>query len=239
MRNRLKVGLMFALALLTETQAHALAMNNPPPAGTVVLDLNGTPVPHTFQSYTTANFTASATSTNISFAFREDPNFLSLDDVTVRDVTTSSAVTLVNGGFELGIVGQNAPVGWTYLNVFGAGAAGVVSTANPHTGSNSYYDGAIQAYDAITQAISTTVGDVYNISFFLNDNGSLTTFSRLSTNGNVTNTGGNGIDVVVYAGAIPTIANPVPEPATLASAGIAVLVGLGVAWRRRRAVAAA
>ena len=239
MRDRLKVGLMLALALLVANQADASPVNEPPPAGNVILDLNGTPVPHSYQLYTTGNFTASFASTNISFAFREDPNFLSLDDVTVRDVTTSSAVTVVNGGFESGIVGNNAPVGWTYLNIFGAGAAGVVSTANPHTGSNAYRDGAIQAYDAITQAIPTTIGDVYNVSFYLDDSGSLTTFSRLSTNGNTTDTGGNGIDVLVYAGAVPVRANPVPEPATLASAGIAVLVGLGVAWRRRRAVAAA
>ena len=71
----------------------------------------------------------------------------------------------------------------------------------------------MQGYDGITQGISTTPGSSYTISFFLSDTGSLTTFSRLSTNGNTTDTGGNGVDLLVYAGAIPTL--NVPEPASL------------------------
>ena len=64
-------GLLLATTLLT-TYAYADPINQPPPAGPVVLDLNGTPVPHSYQTYTTS-FVATAASTNISFAFREDP----------------------------------------------------------------------------------------------------------------------------------------------------------------------
>jgi hypothetical protein len=177
-------------------------------------------------------FTATQASTNISFSFREDPAFLGLDDVSV---TTGGGPNLVvNPGFELGPLGANAPTGWTYLNAFGAVAAGVVSTNNTspgsHTGTNYYRDGAVQAYDGITQAIATAIGSTYTISFWLDDNGPLTTFRRLSDNGDVTGTGGNGIDVLVYAGAIPTLA---PEPASLTILG-AALVGLGLMRRRRR-----
>ena len=70
------------------------------------------------------------------------------------------------------------------------------------------------ADDGITQAISTTPGSLYTISFWLNDNSGNSTFSRVSTNGNVTNTGGNGIDLLVYAGVVPTLTS-VPEPASL------------------------
>jgi PEP-CTERM motif len=230
MKGILKVGLSAALALLLANQANAQPMNEPPPAGPVILDLNGTPVPHTYQQYT-ASFTANSTTTNLSFAFREDPAFLFLDDVTMQNTTTNTAVTVVNGGFEQGPVGASAPTGWTYLNTFGAEAGGEVEANNPHTGNNAYVDGAVQAYDAITQAITTVVGDTYSVSFWLDDNGPLTTFSRLSTNGDTTDTGGNGIDLLVYAGnGVPTA---VPEPGSLILLGTG-LAFAGVMYRRRK-----
>src|ERR1700754_43905 len=88
---------------------------NPPtncgPAPGAILDLNGTPVPHTYTQYTTT-FVASQTTTNISFAFREDPAFLGLDDVVVQIGAGPSLLT--NGGFESGAGGKNAPVGCNY-----------------------------------------------------------------------------------------------------------------------------
>jgi hypothetical protein len=234
----LKVGLAAALAVILCGHAYAnpCPPGNPPtncaPPPGAIFDLNGTLVPHTYQQYTTT-FVAANASTNISFSFREDPAFLGLDDVSVTH--GGGANLLLNPGFELGTVGSNAPVDWTYLNSFGAGAAGVVAsggTPGAHSGSNYYRDGAIQAYDGITQAIATTPGSTYTISFWLDDNGPLTTFSRLSTNGNVSNTGGNGIDVLVYAGAIPTITTPEPASLTLLGIGLAVV---GIVRRRKSA----
>src|SRR6267143_5528651 len=129
----LRGALMGTLACLLADQAFALPCppGNPPtncaPPPGAILDLNGQPVPHVYTQFSVM-FTATQASTNISFSFREDPAFLGLDDVSVT--TGGGPNLLVNGGFESGIVGNNAPVGWTYLNSFGAGAAGVVST-NP------------------------------------------------------------------------------------------------------------
>jgi hypothetical protein len=252
MKNSLKLGLVVSLALLLANQAHADLkpvpsvdpVNLPPPSG-AILDLNGQPLPTSYTQYT-ATFTATGTTTNISFALRDDPGYLSLDNVTLQNNTTSSPVSVVNGGFESGPVGSNTPTGWTYLNSFGASFAGVVADAStavggalPYAGNNFYQDGATQAYDGITQAISTTVGDSYTISFRLNQvnvNGIGTVFSDLSTNGNNTADGGtlgNGIDVLVYAGAIPVSA--VPEPSSLVYAiGIPAIGILILAARRRR-----
>src|SRR5207248_9099681 len=66
--------------------------------------------------------------------------------------------------------------------------------------------GAVQAYDAISQTIPTDVGHIYQISFSVAENSGCGTcnFSDLSTNGNSTDTGGNGINVTVYAqGGLP------------------------------------
>lgn len=222
------------LGLLASTAiAQAAGNNDPPPAGPVILDLNGQPVPKTYTQYTTS-FTAGSTSTDISFAFREDPAFLSLSTVAVT-LSGSTTNLLTNGDFSQGPIGANAPTGWTYLNVYNSAAAGVVSGGCGYGGGNCYYDGSVQAYDAITQNISTVVGGLYTISFYLTDNSSLTTFSGVSTNGNTTGTGGNGIDLLVYAGdGVPVAA--VPEPSTWAMMMLGFL-GLGfLAYRRRDAV---
>jgi len=105
-----------------------------------------------------------------------------------------------------------------------------VDSLNPHSGSNAYDDGAVQAYDGITQGIVTTVGSTYTISFWLDDTSDLTTFSRLSTNGNVTDTGGNGVDLLVYAGAVPTIT---PEPASIELLAVGLLAVAGCLRRKK------
>jgi len=150
--------------------------NVAPPTG-AILDLNGTAIPGhgngtTFQQYT-VNFVANLTSTAITFAFREDPAFVSLEQVSVVDQTVPGANLLVNGDFS-GAVYTNsgnsaAPVGWTYANVYGASSGGEVKSGcgGPQAGGLCWYDGAVQAYDAISQTIGTTVGHTYAISFFL------------------------------------------------------------------------
>ena len=97
MVNISKISFLAALALLLANQAHALPCppGNPPtncgpPAG-AILDLNGLPNPNVYTNYS-VNFVATATTTNISFALRNDPAFLGLDD---------ESVTLAGGGQNL------------------------------------------------------------------------------------------------------------------------------------------
>jgi hypothetical protein len=231
-----------ALALVTVTSVLAQKSgpindptNEPPPVG-AILDLGGAetgtpalPITNVQQVYT-VDFTATLASTAITFAFRQDPSFESFSNASVADLTTSSGNLLLNGNFASGTVGTSTVTDWTYANIYGASYGGVLETSCGVGGSNCWYDGAVQAYDAISQTIATTPGNVYQISFNLNGGDCDTTaclYSDVSTNGDVSDTGGNGIDVLAYAQAGLPAASAVPEPSSLVLLGtIAALVGL-------------
>lgn len=234
-------GVAAALAIsatMAVGQAYANPINQPPPVGAVIYSLTGQTISGTYQT-ATASFVAGSTNTNLAFAFREDPAFLELADVSMVDLTTPGPNLVVNGDFSLGPVGSSAPTGWAYLNTFGATFGGVVRAGCGPTGGNCYYDGAVQAYDAINQIIATTVGDTYQVTFSYADScpgscgtaGGLTVYQPVSTNGDVTDTGGNGRDMFVYAGASVPVRAPEPVSFSLLGAG---LIGLGLLGRRRK-----
>jgi PEP-CTERM motif len=215
--------------------AAAAGNNNAPPAG-AILDLAGQAVPHGAPVTYTVDFTAALANTSLSLAFREDPAFFSVTDVTLTDLTHPSGNLLTNGDFSLGPVGSDTPVGWTFQNTFGAEDEGVVRGPGGCGGGiagNCWFDGSVQAYDELSQTVGTTIGDVYEVSFAATDDGSLNTYSALSTNGNTTGTGGNGIDILVYAQAAPPNLNA-PEPSTWAMM-ILGFAGMGfVAYRKAK-----
>lgn len=200
-------------------------LNQSPPSGNVIYSLTGQTISRAYQT-ATINFTPTGTTTSLSFAFREDPAFLELANVVLVDSTTSSGNLLTNGDFSLGL-GASAPPGWTYLNTFGAAAGGRVLSGCGLLGGNCYFDGAVGAYDAITQSTSTTLGDIYTLNFQYADTYGFGTYQPLN------DSSGPGIDMFVYAGALPT--RVVPEPGSLAMLGLGVImIGLlGFAARRR------
>ncbi len=223
-------GAAAAAAILASGQAFA-ASNNPPPIGTVIHNFDGEAITHPLTQYF-FDFTATSTATDLSFAFREDPSFIHLDNVVVT-LDGGSTNLVANGDFEGGSSGPNTPTDWTYLNTFGATFAGVVSANCGVGGSNCYNDGAVQAYDAITQQLATVNGSLYHLSFFFGDTSEATNFSALSTNGQP-GTSGNGINMVVYGGdAIPVRDNGVPEPAAWALMLLG-FGGIGATLRSRR-----
>jgi len=202
------------------------AANNGPPPG-AIMDLASPPqaIPgggdDTYRQYT-VNFTAAdISSTAITFAFREDPAFISFSSPSVIDLTANNGTNLLlNSDFS-----QALPVGWTYANQYGASSGGLVQ-ANCGVGpdgnygvGNCWFDGAVQAYDAISQSINTVPGDTYQISFWVaDDSGCACNFSDVSTNGDTTDTGGNGINVTVYAQA--GLPPPAGETLTLTELGL-------------------
>ena len=138
-------------------------------------------------------FTAALANTAITFAFRQDPAFLSFSNAALIDLTTSSGNLLVDGDFSGGTIGTSTATGWTYANIYGATYGGVVESGCGLASTNCWYDGAVQAYDAISQTVATNPGDVYQISFNLNGGGFGNNpgfYSDLSTNGDITDTGG-------------------------------------------------
>jgi hypothetical protein len=230
----LKIGLLAAVALLLGHHAYAnpCPPGNPPtncaPPPGAILDLAGTAIPHgAYQQYTTG-FTAANATTTISIAFRDDPAFLALDDVSV---TTGGGSNLVaNPGFESGIVGDSAPVGWVYLNPFVAAPDPFVSDLSnpgPHSGANYYRDGAVDGYNEIAQTISTTPGATYDVSFWLIETSDRINFASVSPAGS----SGNGVDLLFYADLGPLAT---PEPWSLALLGVG-LAGLGLLRRRKAA----
>lgn len=211
--------------------------NEPPPAGTIIDQLTGLPIVSAYNTRT-ATFVAGSANTNLAFAFREDPAFIDLSNVSLVDLTTASGNLLLNGDFGLGPVGAQAPTDWAYLNTFGASFGGVVQSGcgagatatNP--GNNCYFDGAVQAYDAINQVVATTIGDLYQVSYEYRDTGpgifgGGQLYQPISTNGDVSDTGGNGRDMFVYAGAgVPTAATPEPSSLLLFGSGLLALGGM-------------
>lgn len=209
--------------------------NQPPPAG-AILDLNGLPIPggangSTFQQYT-VTFVAVVSNTTVTFAFRDDPADVSVEEFSVTDLTVPGPNLLVNGDLTGGRYtnGGNSgtPVGWTYANQYGATSGGGVESGcgGPQAMGYCWSDGAVAAYDAITQTVPTVIGHSYQISFYVAENsGCGCNFTRLSDGSE-----NSGIDVLAYAqvglpaaGNLPT--TPAPSSLPLLLTGLALLSG--------------
>jgi len=75
----------------------------------------------------------------------------------------------------------------------------VDSAGNCAGGGACWHDGSVHAYDAISQFVSTRVGDQYKLSCMVAESSGPSAYQALSTNGDVFDTNGNGVDVLAYA----------------------------------------
>ncbi|CAF1103033.1 unnamed protein product [Rotaria sp. Silwood1] len=110
-------------------------------------------------------YVATSTNTTMMLAFRQDPNYWCLDDISVE---YNGMQMWQNGGFETSPLTQY----YTYCNPSGASASGTISASCSHSGSYSFYDGAVGFSDYLSQSFTTVIGASYNISFWLANQGS-------------------------------------------------------------------
>jgi hypothetical protein len=85
---------------------------------------------------------------------------------------TVRADLIVDGGFEQGANGQTNPPGWTFTPAVSGSSAFVKDTTlaifSSYSGVNDYWFGATgTTFDTITQAVPTTTGQSYTLSYFL------------------------------------------------------------------------
>lgn len=218
--KNLLTAITVAAGLISFGTTHAIAQDfnyYPPASGLQILDLGGTPIIGGITNYT-ASFEATSEESTVTFVFRHDPGYFTLNNASVADILSPSINLFTNGDFSAGATspGGGAP-GWTYFQQNG------VTYLGQELARGGWYDGSTGGYDGINQSFATIIGDTYQVSFDLSQTGANADFYQQVSNNGRSGTAGNGIDVLVYAGnGIPT--NAVPEPSTYALFALGALV---------------
>jgi hypothetical protein len=218
-------GLFAAFALISANQASAQNLAAPV-SGLQILDLANptSPIVANDTLAYNASFIASTDLSTITFVFRHDPGFFLLTDTSVVDTTTPSSNLLVNPDFTIDAPtspGAGVP-DWTYFIQTGNTFPQFLGFESTDGG---FVDGSTQAYDGIDQTFATTVGDTYQVSFDLSSTTGGGVYQQTSTNGDVSDTNGNGIDAVVYAGnGLPPTSVPDESLTCLLLAGSALVL---------------
>ncbi|CAF1092882.1 unnamed protein product [Didymodactylos carnosus] len=122
-------------------------------------------------------FYATSQTHTVSFGFRQDPLAWCLDDVSVVNNDTNQQL-LNNSGFETGNL-----TGWIYsdMNSCGLGYSKVDNNVtNAHSGIYYYLSGCNGETDYLAQTFETTPGQLYVISFWLENLGGVPSLANIT-----------------------------------------------------------
>jgi hypothetical protein len=133
-------------------------------SNTVTLMYLSNASPFSYQQYV-YSYTATSTTTILSFAFRQDPSWWAMDDVYVIDTVTGQTINS-DPSFESGTLNC-----CSVCNPSGSSSGGQISSLYPHTGTYNYYDGAVTNPDYLILTLTTVSGRLYTISFWLENIG--------------------------------------------------------------------
>ncbi|CAF4435619.1 unnamed protein product [Rotaria socialis] len=112
--------------------------------------------------YYSYSYQSTASSLTLTMAFRQDPAYWALDDISVA-LSTGGPNLVQNPGFETGsLTGY-----YTLCNPSSSSSSGTVSSAYPHSGTDCYYDGSIGNPDYLSQTMAAIPNNYYTISFWL------------------------------------------------------------------------
>lgn len=93
----------------------------------------------------------------IIFAFQQISGFWNIDNITLFDKETKENI-FHDGDFESGFLSPN------YRQ---CRSKGNISKTNPFNGRYSYFDGTREKFGYLMQKVTTTVGTLYDLSFYL------------------------------------------------------------------------
>jgi hypothetical protein len=112
--------------------------------------------------YYSYSYQSTASSITLTLAFRQDPSYWALDDISIS-LSAGGPNLVQNPGFETGsLTGYYA-----FCNPSSSSASGTVYASNAHSGTYCYFDGSVTNPDYLSQTMAAIPNTYYTVSFWL------------------------------------------------------------------------